>query len=508
MRTWFWRRRRKYAESEELEVESRVAELVVLSGKSAGALDVMCGRLAEHLKGHPEQKLVDVAYSLATTRTSMEHRLALSVPTREALMGALTAASQGEGPSGSVRGKSRERSGKVVWLFTGQGSQEVGMGRGLYESWPAFREALDAACAVLDAEVGRAIREVMWGESGEESSRLLEQTQYTQPALFALGWAQAALWQSWGVEPSYVAGHSVGEVTAACVAGVMSLADGARLISARGRLMQGLTGRGAMVAIGASEVEVMGAVAPYATTVSIGAVNGPESVVISGHAEDVESIAADFAKRGIRTKRLAVSHAFHSPQMDGMLSEFGHVAETIEYLPSKVGIVSNVSGAIACEEISSAAYWVKHARAAVRFADGVRWLHEAGADTYLELGPKATLVGLVPSCLGDAEVSLLSTLRAGRPESESALEALGGYFVGGGQVDWSGVFPRGGRRVELPTYAWQRERYWVEAPRWQCSGRYGRRVIRCWDAHRRRRRGRGLRVAAVATEPAWLSGPS
>ncbi len=441
---------------------SRSAELVVLSARTEGALRSMADRLREHMESHPELSVGDVAYSLVTTRSAMVQRLALSVPTRGALLEALKAASAGETPAGAARGEVLDSGGKLAWLFGGQGSQKLGMGRELYQSWPVFHDALEAAWSELDGHLDRPLRGVMWAEAESAEAGLLEQTGYTQPALFALEWALSALWRSWGVEPELLCGHSVGEIVAACVAGVMSMGEGARLVCARGRLMQGLPVGGAMVSVEASEGQVAAAVAAYASTVSIAAINGPSSVVISGDEWAVEAIASDFASRGTRTQRLKVSHAFHSARMDPMLGEFARVAESIAYRPAARGLVSNLSGSLAGGEESTPGYWVRHAREAVRFGDGVEAMRVAGAECFLEIGPKSTLLGLVRGCVGEASVQLVPSLRPGRSESESVLESLGGWFARGGRVGWDSVLAPGSQRVSLPTYPWQRERYWMD----------------------------------------------
>jgi acyl transferase domain-containing protein/NADPH:quinone reductase-like Zn-dependent oxidoreductase/acyl carrier protein len=441
----------------------RVAELVVLSGRTWEAVSTLAGRVRSQLEGHPEHSLGDVAYSLMASRSSGEHRLALTVSSRARLLEGLGALSRGEHVAGASKGEPGSKSGKVAWLFTGQGAQVAGMGRGLYEGWPAFRAALDEAFGCLDAHLERPLREVMWGAAGSAEAALLDQTGYTQPALFALEWALACLWRSWGVEPALLAGHSIGEVAAACVAGVFTLADAARLVCARGRLMQALPPGGAMMAIEASESEVSAAVGAHASTVSMAAVNGPSSVVIAGSEASVLEIASSLSARKVRTKRLVVSHAFHSPLMEPMLGEFRRVAESVSYHPAKIALVSNLSGVLAGPEVSTAAYWVRHVREAVRFADGVKTLDGAGVTAYVEIGPRSTLLGMASGSLtGDA--LLLPSVQSGRPESESVLEALGALYVRGQELDPKRLFPEGARRVPLPTYPWQRERYWLDSP--------------------------------------------
>ncbi|WEQ54930.1 SDR family NAD(P)-dependent oxidoreductase [Komagataeibacter nataicola] len=442
----------------------RMAELAVLSAKSAEALTAVASRLAEHVKDHDEQSLGDIAYSLATTRSHHEHRLALTVSTRAELVSGLEAAARGELPAGAARGEGRVR-GKTAWLFTGQGSQRIGMGRGLYEEWPAFRTALEEAWSALDPHLDRPLRDVMWAEPSE--AWRLDETEWTQPALFALEVALAALWQSWGVEPDVVAGHSVGELSAAYVAGVFSLADAARLVVARGRLMQALPQGGAMASIAAPEAEVVAAAATQGEQVSIAAVNGPSSIVISGPEKDVLAIVEFFAAQGTQTHRLTVSHAFHSALMEPMLEEFRQVAASVEYRPARIAMASNVSGKME-DELSSADYWVRHVREGVRFADGIAALHAAGVTEYLEIGPRPTLLGLVPACLPEtAEPVLAASLRPDRSEPAGVLAALGARYARGGRVEWRELFPQGRRPVALPTYPWQRQRYWVAAAQQQ-----------------------------------------
>ncbi|MEO8180782.1 MAG: SDR family NAD(P)-dependent oxidoreductase, partial [Deltaproteobacteria bacterium] len=453
----------------------RSAELIVLTAKTPEALTASAARLREHLERQQELRLGDVAYSLVTTRSLMDHRLTLSVPSREALLEALRGVERGEAPAGAVWGQARQQRGKLAWLLTGQGAQQLGMGRGLYAEWPAFRQALDEVFGLFDAQLERPLREIMWAEAGTADAALLDQTGYTQPALFALEWALAQLWRSWGVEPDLLLGHSIGEITAACIAGVFSLADAVRLVGARARLMQGLSKGGAMVSIAAPESEVSGVVKGYAQTVSLAALNGLSSTVIAGTEADVLAVAQSFSARGAATKRLPVSHAFHSPLMDPMLEDFRRVAQSIEYHAQQIPIVANVSGQLAGREIQQAQYWVRQVRDTVRFSQGLRSLEAAGAKSFLELGPKPTLIGLLPATLEEPAL-LLPSLRGGRSEPRAVLEALGGWAAQGGSVTWEGVFPSGGRRVELPTYAWQRQRYWIDgvnsSP--EQSGEHGR----------------------------------
>ncbi|MGW5698674.1 acyltransferase domain-containing protein, partial [Streptomyces asiaticus] len=394
-------------------------------------------RLREFVEGDPGLDLVDVGWSLATGRAGLSHRAVVVGVDREGLLGALEGAPVVGVPV----------AGGLGVLFAGQGSQRLGMGRGLYEAYPVFAVAWDEVCAQLDQHLDRSVGAVVWGDD----AGLIGETAYTQAGLFALEVSLYRLITSWGVKPDYLLGHSIGELAAAYVAGVWSLEDAARVVAARGRLMQVLPSGGAMVAVAASEDEVR----PLLTDgVAVAAVNGPEAVVVSGDEDAVQAIADVLAGRGVRTRRLRVSHAFHSARMDGMLAEFGEVLRGVEFRAPEMPVVSNVSGVVAGEDLCSPEYWVRHVRETVRFADGLETLRGLGVGSFLELGPDGTLTALAD---GDG----VSVLRRDRSEPLTVMAALGGLYVRGVEVDWDAVFP-GARRVDLPTYAFQRERFWLE----------------------------------------------
>ena len=441
----------------------RPLHLLALSARSEAALATLAERYADHLATHPDQPLADVCHTANAGRAHFAHRLAVAAADATALHARLAAARHGEaGPGirlGTVRGVDRP---KVAFLFTGQGSQYAGMGRGLYETQPTFRAALDRCATLLDGELERPLLEVLFPPAGEDG--LLNRTDYTQPALFALEYALAALWRSWGIEPSAVMGHSVGELVAAQVAGVFGLEDALKLIAARGRLMQRLPSGGEMVALQASEDRVAPLLAPYAAQVALAAVNGPQQVVISGARDAVRAVAGQLEAEGVKATRLTVSHAFHSPLMGPMLDEFEQVAKTVNFAAPHLRLMSNVTGRVARAEVARPEYWRGHVRAPVRFAAAIARLHELGYELFLEIGPHPTLLGMGRDCVPAGNCVWLPSLRKGRDDWEQLLGSLGELYVRGVEPDWSGFdrdYPR--RKVSLPTYPFERQRYWLAA---------------------------------------------
>ncbi|MGW0846828.1 type I polyketide synthase, partial [Streptomyces sp. NPDC002787] len=423
---------------------------VPLSAQSETALRDQAARLLAHLEDRPDLRLPDLAHSLATTRGLLEHRAAVTAADLPALTDGLRALAEGEDAPGLARGAASD--GGLAVVFSGQGSQRVGMGRELYEAFPVFAAAFDEVCVAFEGLLPGSLREVVFDGPAE----VLESTGWAQPALFALEVAQFRLIESWGVKPDVVLGHSLGEVVAAHVAGVWSLADTCRVVAARGRLMRALPSGGVMWAVQAEESEVA-----EVSGVSVAAVNGPASLVLSGAEEAVREVADRFAADGRRVKRLAVSHAFHSALMEPMLEEFAEVLAGVAFAEPVIPIVSNVTGEVAGEELSTPEYWVRHVRATVRFADGVRAVRAQGVGTVLELGPDGSLVSLVQETV--PELAAVAALRRDRDEAVTSLSALAEVQVRGAAVDWRAVFAgTGARRVDLPTYAFQHRRYWPD----------------------------------------------
>ncbi|WP_274912457.1 type I polyketide synthase [Streptomyces sp. WZ-12] len=442
----------------------------VLSGDSAAALRDQAARLHTHLTDHADTTPSDIGFSLATTRAALTHRAVVTGPDRARLLDGVAALAAGRPAADVVTGTAADR-GRLAVLFSGQGAQRPGMGRELAAAHPLFADELDAVCARLDQHLDRPLRDVMWTGTADA----LHQTGYAQAALFAVEVAQYRLLESWGITADLLLGHSIGELTAAHLADVLTLDDAAALVAARGRLMQALPTGGAMLAVQATADEVSGALGPE---LEIAAVNGPTSVVVSGAAPAVDACERLWRDRGRKTRRLRVSHAFHSAHMDGMLSEFAAAAASVTYHPPRIPVISNVTGELAGpDELRTPDYWVRQVRGAVRFADGVRAAARAGAAAFLELGPDAVLTVPARETLADTADTangaerdepvraplIVAAQRADRPEPATLLQAVGQLHAHGHPVDWAAHFaPTHPRRVPLPTYAFQHRTFWPE----------------------------------------------
>ncbi|MFF2123950.1 SDR family NAD(P)-dependent oxidoreductase [Streptomyces olivochromogenes] len=430
---------------------------LLLSAASPAALRAQAARTAAALRERPELALIDVAFTHATGRAALPHRTAVAADDRAGTLSALDALAATAAP------RTADSAGRSALLFTGQGAQHSGMGRGLCETFPVFADSFNALCDLFDAHLERPLRAVLWDTA---ESALLDRTDFAQAALFTFEVSAFRLLESWGVRPDFLAGHSIGEAAAVHAAGILSERDAVELVAARGRLMRELPEGGAMVALDATEVEVT---RELTDGIAIAAVNGPRAVVVSGVEEPVLALARRFAALGRRTVRLRVSHAFHSPLMDPMLAEFGRVAGGLTYGPARLPVLSGLTGRPAVgDELRSAEYWVRHARQAVRFGDALRWLAYDGRVTaFAEIGPDAHLTAQATTALAESGKDPLFTAaaRRGAPESRTLFDALGRLHVHGVPVDWRRVYAdSGARRVDLPTYPFQRQRYWLSEP--------------------------------------------
>ncbi|MFH9864422.1 type I polyketide synthase [Streptomyces sp. NPDC017202] len=444
----------------------------VLSARTESALADSARRLLHHLRTRPEETPARIGWALASTRSSFEHRAVVVGTDRASFIDGLRALCE-HGTSPRLRTGTAAAPPRTAFLFSGQGGQRLGMGRELHSAYPAFATAFDEACEALDRHLSRPLRDVVRASGNGPDADLLDRTEYAQPALFALQVALFRLLAAFGVHPDHLIGHSVGELALAHCAGMLSLEDAAMLVAARGRLMQALPDGGAMIAVEATEQEVREAVAGLEGRLGIAAVNGPRAVVLSGAADETERIAERWRVQGRQVRRLTVSHAFHSPLMDPVLDDFRRVVAKVDFHEPRIAIVCGSTGASADERLRSPEYWVEHLRGTVRFHDGLTRLRELGTEAYVELGPDGVLAALVqrtPSFAAPADSQagpgtarvVTPLLHRDRPEPETLLTALAALHVEGTEVSWRPAF--GGippAPAELPTYPFQRRRYWL-----------------------------------------------
>jgi acyl transferase domain-containing protein/NADPH:quinone reductase-like Zn-dependent oxidoreductase/NAD(P)-dependent dehydrogenase (short-subunit alcohol dehydrogenase family)/acyl carrier protein len=447
-------------------VAERPASVFTLSAGNEAALRELAGRYAAALQSRTDVTLADVCRTANTGRAQLKERAALVVRSLPELQAALTELAAGQKPRGLRCAHVEHRDPpRIAFLFTGQGAQYANMTKGLYEASAVYRSALDECARLLAPHLERPLLEVLF--PSDNASTALDATAYTQPALFAVEYAMAQLWRSWGITPNIVMGHSVGEVVAACIAGVFDLADALRLVAQRGRLMQSLPSGGAMAAINSPEDEVARRIQPYARSVSIAAINGPAQTVISGAAPDVSAACDAFTAAGVRCKALTVSHAFHSPLVDPILERFEKEVAGIRMAAPRLRLVSNLTGRVVdSAEVVKPSYWRRHVREPVRFADGLRALNELRPDCLIEVGPQPTLLAFASALYGEDGPARIATLRKGAPEWDHVLDSLAALWLAGAQIDWRAVSEgSGGRIVDLPTYPFQRQRCWFETSR-------------------------------------------
>jgi len=460
------------AETKEKPTDVRPCHLLTLSARNEDSLGGQVTRMRQHLQAHPELTLDDVCHTTNVARKHFENRLTLVVTSREQVLRSLEEyaapfreSSTGEVPFGCFHETAHKSQPlpKVAFLFTGQGSQYAGMGRALYDSHPVFRAGLDRCAEILEPLLDRPLREVLFAEEGSAEAALLDQTGYTQPALFAVGYALSELWRSWGIQPDVVMGHSVGELTALCVAGAVSLEDGLKLIATRGRLMQALPAGGVMRSVRAGEARVKDAIAGFEDQVSIAAINGPESVVLSGDGKVVTEVVKRLESDGLKTKALTVSHAFHSPLMAPMLAEYETLARGVSLSAPKIPLISCVDGASFSVEAATSDYWVRQVRAPVRFTDATAALKAQNITTYIEIGPHPVLLGMGRLCLPDEEGLWLASLRKDANAWQTLLGSVAQLYVQGVDINWEDFnAPYAYQRVAIPTYPFRRKRYWID----------------------------------------------
>ena len=443
--------------------EDRPEHVLVLSAKNPQALTELAERYHDQLE--QEKHFSDVCYTAATGRAHFSHRLAVCAQDTQHARKLLLAATEEKRAAGLERGKAGNQfPGKIAFLFTGQGSQYVGMGHELYQSQPTFRQALERCHEILIDKLEIPLLDVLYPADGKTSP--LDETAYTQPALFAVEYALYELWRSWGIQPQLVVGHSVGEFVAAYAAGVFSLEDGLKLIAARGRLMQQLPSTGQMVALMTGEARVAHAIAISGRTdVSIAAVNDPNQTVISGSDEAVDIVTTSLQADDVRAKRLVVSHAFHSELMEPMLDEFEEVCQEVRFVAPTIPIVSNVYGRVVSTEIATSEYWRTHIRETVRFADGVGQLEKQHVNIFLEIGPNPILTASGRRCMSGDGYVWIPSLRESRGNWSQMLQSLADLYVRGVAIDWEG-FDRDyvRRKVAIPHYPFQRKRFWIDEP--------------------------------------------
>ncbi len=444
----------------------RPFHILPLSANNEKALQDLAGHYERFFENHAEVPLEHVSYTASLGRTHFTERMAVIGKTTAEIREKLYGFGTGHENKAVIMGRAHGTSeSKIAFLFTGQGSQYVNMAKQLYETQPIFRETLNQCNELLTPYLQQSLLSVIYSTNDQES--LIDETAYTQPALFSIEYALAQLWQSWGIAPSVMLGHSIGEYVAACVAGVFSLEDGLKLVAKRGQLMQSLPHNGAMAAIFTDKATVMKRVAPYADEVSIATVNCPQNTVISGRSDAVQAILDDFATDGIKASRLAVSHAFHSPLMEPILDEFESVAAEIRFSKPKIGIVSNLTGELVKDDrMAKASYWRAHVRQAVQFHAGMETLREQGYELFLEIGPQPTLIGMGRQCLPGDKLVWLPSIRQRKDDWYQMLESLGMLFVHGLDINWN-QFYKGYtyQKISLPTYPFQRQRYWFHQPK-------------------------------------------
>ena len=430
----------------------RSHHVLTLSAKNESALKAQVDNFLRLAVKNPKMSLADICYTANNGRHHFSSRAAFVADSMDNLVTNLS------GFSTESLSKSKKKNGKTVFLFSGQGSQYADMGKTLYQTHPPFRQWMNQCEEILEAHLEHSLLSVLWGENDD----LLNQTEYTQPALFAIEYSLAMLWRTWGISPDLVMGHSVGEYAAACIAGAYSLQDGLKMIAARGRLMQALPDDGSMLAVMAEENDLTPILAQYANQISIAAYNSPIQIVLSGEKSALDAINQTLTTQGIQTHPLDVSHAFHSALMEPMMEEYQQVVNSVQFKKPRLGVISNLTGALTKQELCDPDHWVQHVRKPVRFVQGMESLAKLECSVFIEVGPKPTLLSMARSCAADLDALWLPTLRPGQDEWKQCLSSLAEIYANGLNPDWQcfdASYQR--KRLILPTYPFQRERFWL-----------------------------------------------
>lgn len=441
----------------------RPCYIFTLSARCNKSLQELARSYRKFLSNESTTSIADICFTANIGRSHFDHRLAVVVESTAQLRKKLEDYETFGETTGLIRGQvTGKKCPKIAFLFTGQGSQYVNMGRKLYETQPVFRKTIEQCDAILRFYQPKSLLSILYPESRQTSE--IDKTSYTQPALFAIEYALVQLWKSWGIEPDAVMGHSVGEYVAACIAGVFSLKDGLKLIASRGSLMQALPPEGEMVAVLASESQVKDAIQPYGSEVAIAAINSSRNIVISGKCDAIEAVVANLHSQGIKsTKKLRVSHAFHSPLMRPILAEFECVARKVTYSQPQIDLISNLTGQLATSEIATAEYWLDHIVQPVRFSASMETLYRQKCELFVECGPKPILLKMGHQCLPKNVGVWLPSLLSRQEEWQVLYQSLAQLYMHGATINWSGLYQDYScRKVELPTYPFQRQRYWIK----------------------------------------------
>ncbi len=439
----------------------RTAHLFTLSGYNSGALKDLADKYADYLNNDDTESIGDICYTVNTGRKHFGTRLAAVVSSTTALKESLRNFTNGA-PDPNVKISGENLNGKTVFLFTGQGAQYFEMGKVLYETHPAFKKTIDLCNGILSEKFDINLTELLY--SSDRKPEEIHQTKYTQPALFAIEYAVAKLWESWGITPEAVIGHSIGEITAACYSGVISLEDALKIVAVRGKLMQSLPQNGIMAVVFSNVEEVSELISEFGEKVSIAGINGPANTVISGQTELVEKVLEKAKNKNIKIVKIKTSHAFHSALMDPILDEFNNSISDVKFNRPNIPIISNITGKfIGEEEIQDSNYWTKHIRSAVNYYDGIKSLVDSGFKIFIEVGPHPSLLSMARAAFPDYEALWLPSLKKENDDWSTILSSVAELYVNGLNIDWKKFESDYNRnKLNLPTYAFQRSRYWVD----------------------------------------------